>query len=544
MNNSKRNLTVIVMAAWIVITFGFYCWIEMDTRQNEKVLAQRTANAFFQQVVTSQLWNASHGGVYVPITTNTQPNQYLPIQGRDLSADNGLNLTRMNPSYMTRQLAELADKNGNGIQFHLTSLNPIRPENKATDWEAKWLKSFEHGIKEQGEFFDDGNTTRFRYMAPLITEPECLKCHAQQGYLEGVIRGGLSVTLPYPAHTNLHLFAGYTAVAVIGLIFIFIGGNLYERKQRLFDAAFDSPIATNVTDKNHTILMANDAYWIKFGPLQAHRKKLKCYEHRPGTSCHTADCPLTRIMDGAGKYTYETIKEMDGVSRYFIVSAKPLLDAMGKVVGIIESFQDITKRKQAEKALEESNCTLEALSNTDGLTRIANRRCFDEVLVREYARHSRSGAELSLILLDIDYFKVFNDCYGHVSGDECLRLVAQVIAGCLARPADLAARYGGEEFACILPETDCSGAVIIAEKIRQEIMARAIPHKDSKVADCVTASLGVVTMQCCAGGTVVDMITQVDEQLYRAKSAGRNQMKFTASHHTGRKVRNDLVRMT
>jgi diguanylate cyclase (GGDEF)-like protein/hemerythrin-like metal-binding protein len=250
-------------------------------------------------------------------------------------------------------------------------------------------------------------------------------------------------------------------------------------------------------------------------------------------------------MGGASRYTYETIKEKDGASRHFIVSAKPLLDARGKVVGIIESFQDITKRKQAEKALEESNCTLEALSNTDGLTGIANRRCFDEVLTREYARHARSGAELSLILLDIDYFKLFNDCYGHVNGDECLRVVAQIIANCLGRPADLAARYGGEEFACILPETGSNGALVIAEQIRRQIMARAIPHKDSKVTDCVTASLGVVTVQCTPGGSVMDMVTQVDELLYRAKSSGRNRVEFVATRHMGGGgIKGNLVQLT
>jgi diguanylate cyclase (GGDEF)-like protein len=165
---------------------------------------------------------------------------------------------------------------------------------------------------------------------------------------------------------------------------------------------------------------------------------------------------------------------------------------------LFTSWRDITERKEAEKALEESKRALEAISITDGLTGIANRRRFDEALSQEYARHVRSGAELSLILLDIDHFKAFNDNYGHLAGDDCLRQIGRVIADCAARPADLAARYGGEEFACILPETDDTGAVIIAEQIRRGIQALAIPHKGSDAADCVTASLGVVTLQCDA----------------------------------------------
>lgn len=198
----------------------------------------------------------------------------------------------------------------------------------------------------------------------------------------------------------------------------------------------------------------------------------------------------------------------------------------GKPLRMIGTNADITEQKRVEEALEESNRKLETLSITDGLTGIANRRHFDEVLVQEHARHARSGAELSLILLDIDHFKAFNDNYGHIKGDECLRQVARVISDCAARPADLAARYGGEEFACILPETDRNGAIIIAEKIRRGILALSIPHKGSSTAECVTASLGVETVRCTGEGSVVEMLAQVDELLYRAKSCGRNRLEF------------------
>jgi diguanylate cyclase (GGDEF)-like protein/hemerythrin-like metal-binding protein len=211
---------------------------------------------------------------------------------------------------------------------------------------------------------------------------------------------------------------------------------------------------------------------------------------------------------------------------------------------LFTSWRDITERKEAEKALEESKRALEAISITDGLTGIANRRRFDEALSQEYARHVRSGAELSLILLDIDHFKAFNDNYGHLAGDDCLRQIGRVIADCAARPADLAARYGGEEFACILPETDDTGAVIIAEQIRRGIQALAIPHKGSDAADCVTASLGVVTLQCDASGSVTSIISQADELLYRAKSRGRNRVEFVNHELTAtEKMQGSFVRM-
>jgi len=352
MNILYRNRLLITMALWLVILGGFACWIEMDTRREEKALALTTANAFFQLNQVSRQWNSSHGGVYVPVTPETPPNPYLPEQLRELTTDSGMRLARINPSYMTRQMADLAAKRGESIHFHITSLKPIRPENKPADWEVKWLESFEQGAKEQGDFFEDGQTTWFRYMAPLNVGPECLKCHAHQGYKEGDIRGGISVSLPYSTHSHLRILGGFGSAAIIGLICIFAVGTIFERKQRLFDATFNSPIPTCLTGKDYTILMANEAYWAEFGPLPDRQKSIKCHEHRPGKACHTENCPLTKIINGTNKYICEPSKEKDGPPQHFIVTAKPLLDAKGEVSGIVESFQDITERKQLESERE------------------------------------------------------------------------------------------------------------------------------------------------------------------------------------------------
>ncbi|MFZ6709488.1 sensor domain-containing diguanylate cyclase [Undibacterium sp. TC9W] len=181
-------------------------------------------------------------------------------------------------------------------------------------------------------------------------------------------------------------------------------------------------------------------------------------------------------------------------------------------VGVI---QDITDQKRIEDQLTQ-------LAMIDGLTGLANRRHLDEVLSQEYARHVRSGDELSLILIDVDFFKLFNDTYGHVAGDECLKQLANAIKRVLVRTTDLAARYGGEEFACVLPRTKQQGAIAIAEKIREEINRLAIPHSHSSVANYVTVSLGVVTAFCKADRAVLDIVQTADEQLYAAKSNGRN----------------------
>ena len=195
---------------------------------------------------------------------------------------------------------------------------------------------------------------------------------------------------------------------------------------------------------------------------------------------------------------------------------------------VVVAHEDITERKLAEIALAESNRKLELMSNEDGLTKISNRRHFDTMLAYECNRHIRSGATLSLIMLDIDFFKSFNDTYGHVKGDECLQTVAQTVAQCLNRPTDLAARYGGEEFVCLLPDTDVLGALSLAEDIRKAVMQCAIPHAASQVASVVTVSIGVVSCLCQEDTTPGQIVRWADEQLYMAKNEGRNCVKFRA----------------
>lgn len=219
---------------WLSIVGGFLFWNLTNDRIANEQLAFETARAFFQQMVVTRKWNAGHGGVYVPISKEMQPNSYLQDPLRDLSTDQNIKLTKINPSFMTRQIAEIASRNAKGVQFHITSLNPIRPENEAAEWEKEWLVSFEHGDQEKGGFFHDDTKSFFRYMAPLVVDNNCLKCHAKQGYKEGDIRGGISVTLPhFSEKTNYIIMIGYGLSALFGIIFIVIGGTLIDKKRLL-----------------------------------------------------------------------------------------------------------------------------------------------------------------------------------------------------------------------------------------------------------------------------------------------------------------------
>lgn len=182
--------------------------------------------------------------------------------------------------------------------------------------------------------------------------------------------------------------------------------------------------------------------------------------------------------------------------------------------------------------VQTANEELKKLATIDGLTQIANRRRFDEYLNIEWLRLKREKAPLSLILFDIDYFKLYNDTYGHLVGDDCLRQVARAISEIFRRPADLFARYGGEEFAVILPYTDLLGATHLAELIRQAIHNLEIAHNQSLVSNHLTVSLGVTCLIPDAQLSPQDLINAADQALYSAKEQGRDRVAFSENNHT------------
>jgi diguanylate cyclase (GGDEF)-like protein/PAS domain S-box-containing protein len=182
---------------------------------------------------------------------------------------------------------------------------------------------------------------------------------------------------------------------------------------------------------------------------------------------------------------------------------------------------EIAQRKEAEELLRR-------LSSLDGLTDIPNRRYFDEYLEREWQRAERNSSPLSLIMTDIDYFKAYNDTYGHQGGDDCLKKVAIALKNTLKRPGDFVGRYGGEEFAVILPETDTEGALVVAEALRKSVESLNIEHVNSSISKYVTISLGVAIIIPTTGTTPAILVNFADQALYDAKQQGRNRVSLKA----------------
>jgi len=197
-----------------------------------------------------------------------------------------------------------------------------------------------------------------------------------------------------------------------------------------------------------------------------------------------------------------------------------------------QSFATELEKRIAERTreLEVANATLQALSNLDPLTGIANRRAFEESLDREWRRCSRASTAIALVMVDVDMFKRYNDYYGHLTGDQCLKSIAETLQSSIHRSPDLIARYGGEEFVVLLPETGPEAAYAIAESMRVSIEALGIPHEASPVTEVVTASFGVVSLIADAQRDVATVVETADRALYAAKELGRNRV-FRADTH-------------
>ncbi|ABA89738.1 diguanylate cyclase, PAS domain-containing [Syntrophotalea carbinolica DSM 2380] len=252
-----------------------------------------------------------------------------------------------------------------------------------------------------------------------------------------------------------------------------------------------------------------------------------------GHACHdvfdfcsrdSARCPLTQAHLPQSFHEWDIeCPNAKGESDFYMVSTASLVTLDGSP-GIVGHFRDITIRKRAEAALEQANTALSHLARVDALTQIPNRRAFDEALQAEWGRLAREEGPLSLVLCDIDCFKKYNDHYGHQAGDKVLRRVAEALADCARRPADLASRYGGEEFALLLPQTPLEGALSVAEKARQAVEDLALQHPTSSVKPILTLSLGVASVIPSLHIAPTTLIESADKALYQAKNADRNRV--------------------
>jgi len=368
-------LAFILCVCWVIILGGFLWWEINQKKQSIFKLAAVEARASFNKDLQYRRWSASHGGTYVPITNETPPNPYLSyLDERDISTPSGRELTLVNPAYMVRQVYELGKKQY-GIRGHITSLNPIRPKNRPDKWEIRALKAFRRGEDEVLSVSPIDKIEHLRLMRPIITEKKCLKCHAEQGYKEGDIRGGISVSIPLTLYKsivdekNKSLIFRNFIILIIGLIGLGLGAKLIHKKD------YDRFAALKALQKREEYLksifraaptgigVVTDRV---FKQVNVRMCKISGYseEELVGQNArmlYLSDEEYERV--GREKYeqirnhgtgTAETLfKRKDGRIIDVLLSSTPIdLDDLSK--GVTFTTLDITERKQAAKALVES----------------------------------------------------------------------------------------------------------------------------------------------------------------------------------------------
>ncbi len=287
---------------WTLVLASLFIWQMINLRRHTHEMAIQQARSQYQTLMLTRRWNAQHGGVYAPITEQMRPNPYLDDPYRDVMTTGGIALTKINPSYMTRQIAEIAAQ-GDDIKFHITSLNPIRPGNIPDAWETIALQSFSAGYKERIEQLETPKDGRiFRYMAPLWVERSCLKCHSKQGYHEGDLRGGISIS--FPARSLLlnqkreikKLAWTFTAIWLL-LISVIVFG---EQRQRRYLLALIENEATLKKNREYIVerKQAEDRLSRYARELKENNEELKTFVY---ISSHDLRTPLVNMKGFAGE---------------------------------------------------------------------------------------------------------------------------------------------------------------------------------------------------------------------------------------------------
>ena len=366
-----NRYTWLLAILWTAMVVGSWSWNLVRARQGMEEAARIQARETFQMDLLYRRWNAMCGGVYAQVSDWIPPNPYLEVTERDIQIPSGRQLTLVNPAYMTRLVHELG-KEASGIQGHITSLNPIRPENAADQWEEKALQTFEQGESEKSSLQVIDGILYMRLMRPLLTEESCLQCHAVQGYKLGDIRGGISISVPMASlqavtrDYEIVLGLGHGGLWLLCLIGLFWGRwHLVQRvrmrqqaEEALRESAekyrgiFDESVAAiYVFDAEKNFVDSNPA---GLDLLGYSREELLRMSIPDVDADPTVVLPAHKqLLSGERIINYEhQLKRKDGRIITVLNNSRPFTDAQGNVVGIQSTLIDITERKQAEEELE------------------------------------------------------------------------------------------------------------------------------------------------------------------------------------------------
>jgi len=536
MTNNLYKYAALYLLFFISL-FGLYYPIDIFSQEGvklQKEILLKQAQTHFNDQVNTRKWNAMYGGIYVKPRVGELPNQYL--KNNILKVDENLTLLKINPAWMTRQLSEISDIKD--FKFHITSLTPINPKNKATAFEKKALKYFESTKNREYYELNDG---KFNYMGALITIKSCLPCHQHQGYKVGDIRGGISVYLDSSKYEIITKSIQENALIVKVFVLLFLLSitvlihrqfknnerlqvevvnrtKEIESTRELLQKILDSDKSFLALYDDVDIVYVNKTLLDFFGFETLDEFKNR-YEYIADVFEDVDDDLFLTHYEVDGEHWVNYLKrnqikmglkvliKKDGVDRYFKPYVKEI-DLDGKKQHLV-TFDEITDEYIKMQQLEQK-------ASRDTLTKLFNRDKFNEVLLKGLALSDESDTAVSLIFIDIDYFKTVNDTYGHDEGDKVLIGLAEVLLSTV-RQADFVARWGGEEFIVIMHSANSEQAAKVAEKLRVKFESYTFENVGNQ-----TMSSGVT--EYINGEDKEKLLKRVDEALYEAKNSGRNRV--------------------
>ncbi len=532
------------------------------TEATMHAMARERGATLFQLVELTRDWNARHGGVYVPVTESTRPNPYLEHPRRDVVTQDGRALTMVNPAFMTRQLAEIAQQ-AEGVQLHLTSLNPIRPANAPDAWEAEALRRFESGLGEIVELIP-GAAPVHRYMAPLKVKEDCLACHAKQGYQVGQVRGGISVTMP-AAHllevrdvelVRISAVHAVVLAVVLALLHLLLARTrrhvmalerltgeqeqvIAERTRSLSDAneglarevaerelaaaVFDNAAeAIIVTDDAGLIVQVNPAFSLITGYAESEVLGKAPSLLKSGRHSREFFAGMWQALKQDGRWQGEVWNRRKSGELFVVWLSITRITGGGQPVRFVATLTDITRRKELEEELRHQ-------AYHDPLTDLPNRALFADRLRVAILQAQRHGRGFALCFIDLDHFKPVNDRFGHAAGDDLLVETAHRLS-LSVRAADSIARLGGDEFAAILTEVGSRAEV---EEVAARIVADlARPFELKAGVANITCSIGIA-MFPEHGMDVEALQHNADAALYGVKETTRNAYRICGNGGAG-----------
>jgi len=393
---------LVAILAWTVLAVITVLWECHDNTEFKKINALSMARVCIEKDLVFRKWAARHGGVYVPITMDTPPNPWLHAPERDVTTPSGRRLTLLNPAYMSRQIFEIGQSSPDASQGHITSLKVIRPENAPDPWEAQTLRSFEAGLTEFGQFAVYNGKPVYRYMRPLMTEKPCLKCHAAQGYREGMVRGGISIAIPTAGLDQATLHSSISHVSIIAAIWLMgLGGIMFgfrkigaaaavlTAERDNLSAVFDAtPMPMMLFDDRMVVVRVNAAfrdYCIDYDTLPDRRcgTLLKCVNALSdpvgcGNTPACDSCALMRALrevsrSGVSARGEASISRFDPdghITEAWLIYGVEAVSLNGRRHALM-SFMDITERKGMEEKMAAREQEFRAMveNSPDAITR-------------------------------------------------------------------------------------------------------------------------------------------------------------------------------